>query len=375
MSNSIVLTRIDDRLIHGQVMTSWLNYTSATKIMVVDDRSAQDPFLKTVLKNAVPKNVGLGVFTAEKAANRLIKGFPESDRVIILVKYPATICKMMKLGVKFDKVNIGEMTISVIQAILIGLLYYLGINGTPWTTLLGSTILQKPLVSGVLVGCILGDPVQGAIIGAAIQLPFIAYISAGGAPPTDPGLAGTLGTALAMAAGVKPEAAIAMAVPIGLLGTIIWVLHMTIDVFFVHMIDKAADEGNMKKAEFLHIVPPQIVALLLGAIPVALGCYFGSGVVTKIITLLDGTPLRTLEVIGGILPAIGIAMNLRAISKPGILMWYILGFIIAVYLNLATMPIAIIAGIVAYIYTDLIARTEEKAAVVESYDDADEDFI
>lgn len=56
------------------------------------------------------------------------------------------------------------MTISVIQAILIGLLYYLGINGTPWTTLLGSTILQKPLVSGVLVGCILGDPVQGAII-------------------------------------------------------------------------------------------------------------------------------------------------------------------------------------------------------------------
>ena len=46
MSNSIVLTRIDDRLIHGQVMTSWLNYTSATKIMVVDDRSAQDPFLK-----------------------------------------------------------------------------------------------------------------------------------------------------------------------------------------------------------------------------------------------------------------------------------------------------------------------------------------
>lgn len=65
------------------------------------------------------------------------------------------------------------MTISVIQAILIGLLYYLGINGTPWTTLLGSTILQKPLVSGVLVGCILGDPVQGAIIGAAIQLPLL----------------------------------------------------------------------------------------------------------------------------------------------------------------------------------------------------------
>lgn len=268
------------------------------------------------------------------------------------------------------------MTISVVQAVLIGVLYYLGINGTPWCTLLGSTILQKPLVGGLIVGIILGDPVQGAIIGAAIQLPFIAYISAGGAPPTDPGLAGTLGTALAMAAGVEPEAAIAMAVPIGLLGTIIWVLHMTIDVFFVHMIDKAAEEGNMKKAVFLHIVPPQAAAFLLGAVPVALGCYFGSGIVTNIIQMLEGRPLETLQVIGGILPAIGIAMNLRAISKPGILMWYILGFVIAVYLGLETMPIAIIAGIVAYIYTDIIAKTEEKQAVGVAADDGyDDDFI
>ena len=84
------------------------------------------------------------------------------------------------------------MHISVVQAVLIGLVYYLGINGTPWCTLLGSIILQKPLVSGLIVGIILGDPVQGAIIGAAIQLAFIAYISAGGAPPTDAVLAATL---------------------------------------------------------------------------------------------------------------------------------------------------------------------------------------
>lgn len=63
MSNSIVLTRIDDRLIHGQVMTSWLNYTSATKIMVVDDRSAQDPFLKTVLKMQFPKMLDWGFYS------------------------------------------------------------------------------------------------------------------------------------------------------------------------------------------------------------------------------------------------------------------------------------------------------------------------
>lgn len=263
------------------------------------------------------------------------------------------------------------MEISIVQALLIGIVYYLGINGTPWLTLLGSTIIQKPLVAGVIVGIIMGDPIQGAIIGAAIQLPFIAYISAGGAPPTDPGLAGTLGTALALAAKVEPTTAITLAIPIGLLGTIIWVLHMSIDVFFVHMIDQAAEEGNMKKAKFLHIVPPQIAVFILGVVPVTLGCYFGSGLVTNMIEALEGRPLQALQVIGGILPAVGIAMNLRAISKPGIILWFILGFMFAVYLNLQTMPIAIIAGIVAYIYTGILEKTKAAVPVLAAGDDDD----
>lgn len=135
----------------------------------------------------------------------------------------------------------------------------------------------------------------------------------------------------------------------------------------------------MKKAKFLHIVPPQVFAFVIGCIPVALGCYFGSDVVTNIINALSGRPLQALEVIGGLLPAIGIAMNLRAISKPGILLWYVLGFIIAVYLNLDTMPIAIIAGIVAYIYTGVVALAEEKQTAIAAGasgfdDDFDDDF-
>lgn len=84
------------------------------------------------------------------------------------------------------------MTISLFQAFLMGIIYYLGNIGTPWTTVLGSaSIFQKPLVAGTLVGLILGHPIEGVIIGAAIQLPYIAYISAGGTIPSDPGLAGS----------------------------------------------------------------------------------------------------------------------------------------------------------------------------------------
>ena len=93
----IVLVRIDDRLIHGQVMTSWLNYTGANKIMIIDDEVANDPFMKSVLKTCVPANVKLATFTVEKAAVRLKKGFA-GDKCIILVKYPKTLYRLKSEG-------------------------------------------------------------------------------------------------------------------------------------------------------------------------------------------------------------------------------------------------------------------------------------
>nr|WP_288233348.1 PTS sugar transporter subunit IIB [uncultured Anaerostipes sp.] len=104
----IVLVRIDDRLIHGQVMTSWLNYTSANKIMIIDDEVANDPFMKSVLKTCVPANVKLATFTVEKAAVRLKKGFA-GDQCIILLKYPKTLCCLKEKGIIFDHINIGGM--------------------------------------------------------------------------------------------------------------------------------------------------------------------------------------------------------------------------------------------------------------------------
>lgn len=255
------------------------------------------------------------------------------------------------------------MQITLIQAILVGVVYYLGFVGTPWFLLLGGiSIIQKPLVAGVLVGIILGDPVQGAIIGAAVQLPFIAYIFAGGAQANDPGLAGTLGVALALAAGLEPSAAVAISVPIALIGTMVNVLRMTLNVGFVHMIDKAAADGDMKRAVFLHIVPPQILQFILCVVPVALGCYFGVDAVSNIINMLQGRPLYTLEVIGGILPALGIAMNLRTLDRPGTLIWFVFGFILTAYLGLGAMPIAIIGFVIAFFYVTLEMKAEEKAA-------------
>jgi mannose/fructose/N-acetylgalactosamine-specific phosphotransferase system component IIC len=251
------------------------------------------------------------------------------------------------------------MEINLLQALLIGLIYYLSVNGTPWLTLLGSTVLARPLICGTLVGLVLGDVVQGCIIGAAISLPYLAYISAGGTVPMDPGLAGTLGTALAMAAGASPEVAVSMAVPIGLLGTVIWIAHMTVDISFLHMIDKAADDLKPKKIDRIQMFVPQIFLLLISVIPVFIIVYFGSGAVKDILDALQGKPLHVLEVIGGVLPALGVAMILKSIMTKDTAVFYFLGFVLAVYLKLPIIAVSILAFIVAFVYTQLFFKTNQ----------------
>ncbi|WP_418723030.1 PTS sugar transporter subunit IIB [Enorma sp.] len=108
---NIVLTRVDDRLVHGQVMTSWVKATGANKIMVVDDGVAEDELMKTVLKGVVPSQVKLGIFSVAKAVDRMVKGFKDTDKVIMLVKTPETVWRMQEAGVDFKTLNIGDMGI------------------------------------------------------------------------------------------------------------------------------------------------------------------------------------------------------------------------------------------------------------------------
>lgn len=245
------------------------------------------------------------------------------------------------------------MEINFIQAILIGFVYYLGINGTPWLSLLGTHGWMRPMVNGTVVGLILGDPVQGAIIGTAINLPYLAFISAGGTVAMDPALAGTLGTAFAIAANVEPAVAVTLAVPIGLLGSIVWMLHMTVDITFVHMADKAAAEGNVDKINFLHVVPPQLFLILISVIPVALAAYFGADYVKALVDLLAGKPLEVLTLVGGLLPALGIAMNLRSMNAPGTLVFFLFGFLLSVYTGLPILAVSLFAAVFAYVLMTL----------------------
>ncbi len=108
MENNLVFVRIDDRLIHGQVVTAWLHaYSNVTHVLVVDDFTAKDPFMQTMFELLIPKGITIEIKTVEDAIIKFKNGLDKPTMMI--VKNPAVIRDLIDGGVDIDKFNIGGM--------------------------------------------------------------------------------------------------------------------------------------------------------------------------------------------------------------------------------------------------------------------------
>jgi PTS system mannose-specific IIB component len=105
----LVLVRIDDRLVHGQVMTAWLNYTGANKIVIVDDQTAKDQFMKSILEMVIPSGIKLEICGIEDGSVLLRDKLDGKDKVIVLVKSPEAVHGLVDKGVEIKALNIGGM--------------------------------------------------------------------------------------------------------------------------------------------------------------------------------------------------------------------------------------------------------------------------
>jgi len=218
------------------------------------------------------------------------------------------------------------------QAALVGLGYYL--SNSPWLAGNGGFFgLYRPLVAGLIVGIIFGDPVKGAQIGAAINLLYIGFISAGGSIPADPSVAGWVGTALALAGGLDAQSAISLGLAVGLLGTIIFFTRMSVDAVFAHWADARAEVGDIGGVARMNWLPPQVFLFIITFFPATIAVYLGAGVVSDAITWLNTNApwvLRGFQIAGGLLPAIGIAMNMRFIFRGTVIPYFFIGYLISV---------------------------------------------
>lgn len=102
---SVVLVRVDQRLLHGQVVEGWVPYLKADSVVVADDAIAADPICQIAMTAACPSKVRLTVLRVEKAADAETAG----KRTLLLVGSVEALARVWRDGVRSDAVNVGNV--------------------------------------------------------------------------------------------------------------------------------------------------------------------------------------------------------------------------------------------------------------------------
>lgn len=108
---NILLTRIDNRLIHGQVATQWTSSVGANLLLVANDNVAQDQFRQGLMDMAAPSYAKTRYFTLQKTIDVIHKANAQ-QKIFIICETPSDVLSLVKGGVPIKKVNIGNMHMS-----------------------------------------------------------------------------------------------------------------------------------------------------------------------------------------------------------------------------------------------------------------------
>lgn len=234
----------------------------------------------------------------------------------------------------------------VLSAILVALLATMG---QWWFFGPITKCLVYPLTTGTLVGLFMGDPMTGMLAGANIQLIYLGWISAGGTMPSNTIVAGIFGTAMTILSGADPTMAVTFAIPFSMFGLLLNQVYMTVNAAWIHQADKLLDKGNLRGVRFMNFVPSFCMALVLYGIPAFILVVSGSGWATDLINAVPESVISALQVVGGIMPALGIAMLLNYLGKKKLIPWFFGGFFLTVYSGLGLTAISIFSAIIALV--------------------------
>lgn len=245
-------------------------------------------------------------------------------------------------------------TLSVLQSLLIAL--WVAAVMSRW---LGGgatlTLRFSPLMTGLVVGIIMGDVSQAMIVTAALQLIYMGVFSPGGSMPSEPAIAAAIAVPVALLGNLQAEAAIAVAVPVGLLGSYLYQFRFFINTFLGKYTDKAVEDLNDRAIRRSIITLPTLASFALFVPLVFIALYFGAPMIATAINALEGTVIiHILEVVGGGLAAIGIATTVYVIGRKDYLVFFFLAYFMSVSLkplNITMVTYAIFGVLIALIFT------------------------
>ena len=231
----------------------------------------------------------------------------------------------------------------IIEATLIGFLCYLGALSSPW------------------------------LLGLAVQAVYIAMVTPGGSMPADLNFVAYPAIALGILSGKGPEVAVALAATIGIAGTILFNAMMVLNSFWNHRADVALDRGDERGIYLNSAIWPQATNFVLRFVPTFIAVYFGAQYISSFMDSLPKIILSTMNVLGGILPAVGIAILLKQIIKNyTMLIYFLVGFVCIVFLKLNMVALVIVGSLLALIHYNYKPEPQQSTGAKPVVDDEDE---
>jgi len=104
-----VLIRVDNRLVHGQILEAWVPSVKASCIIVVDDEVSGDFFRETVIKMAVPRDIEVLIFGVDEFAESYRTLENNHKKAILLFSSIHDAFKVFGSGFKYLALNIGNV--------------------------------------------------------------------------------------------------------------------------------------------------------------------------------------------------------------------------------------------------------------------------
>ncbi|QIQ22493.1 PTS mannose/fructose/sorbose/N-acetylgalactosamine transporter subunit IIC [Zophobihabitans entericus] len=224
------------------------------------------------------------------------------------------------------------------------------------------TLRFSPMMTGLVVGIVFNNIESAMITTAAIQLIYMGVFSPGGQMPSEPAVATAIAVPVALLGNMTPAAAVAVAVPVGLLGSYLYQFRFFVNTFIMKkFVDSAAERGSASGLTFSIIILP-IVASFIIYIPFMFAAlYYGAPVIADVIKSNSSDMIfHILNVIGGGLAAVGIALTVYVIGKRSYIVFFLLAYFAAVVakpLNVTMVTYAVIGAIIAFIFVLVKSET------------------
>ncbi len=107
MPNSPFIIRIDDRLIHGQVLVGWCNHHPIKKFVICDNEIIENEWEKNLLLTCVPPNFQIEILSTGDTCKFIKENMTLTELTMILVNSPHQIKEMAEIDLPVKRINVG----------------------------------------------------------------------------------------------------------------------------------------------------------------------------------------------------------------------------------------------------------------------------